>query len=58
MNFSGDPFLTIVLGSILVVAAIIDIRIQKIPNILTFPTMLVGLIYHSVANGWSGVFFI
>jgi prepilin peptidase CpaA len=57
MNFSGDPFLTIVLGSILAVAAIIDIRIQKIPNILTFPTMLVGLIYHSVANGWSGFIF-
>jgi prepilin peptidase CpaA len=57
MNFSGDPFLTIVLGSILVVAAIIDIRIQKIPNIFTFPAMVLGLTYHSVANGWSGFIF-
>lgn len=57
MNFSADPFLTIVLSSILIVAAIIDIRIQKIPNILTFPAMVVGLTYHSVANGWSGFIF-
>ena len=57
MNFLGDPFLTIVLSSILIVAAIIDIRIQKIPNILTFPTMVVGLTYHSVAKGWGGLVF-
>ena len=57
MNFSADPFIIIVLSSILIVAAIIDIRIQKIPNILTFPTMIVGLTYHSVANGWSGLIF-
>ena len=57
MNFSADPFLTIVLSSILIVAAIIDIRIQKIPNILTFPAMVVGLTYHSVANGWNGLIF-
>ena len=57
MNFSADPFLTIVLSSILIVAAIIDIRIQKIPNILTFPAIVVGLTYHSVANGLSGFIF-
>jgi prepilin peptidase CpaA len=57
MNFSANPFLTIVLTSILIVAAIIDIRVQKIPNMLTFPAMVVGLTYHSVANGWSGLIF-
>ena len=57
MNFSANPFLTIVLTGILIVAAIIDIRVQKIPNILTFPAMVVGLTYHSVANGWSGLIF-
>jgi prepilin peptidase CpaA len=57
MNFSANTFLTIVLSSILIVAAIIDIRIQKIPNIFTFPAMVLGLTYHSVANGWSGFIF-
>jgi len=57
MNFSADPFITIVLSSILIVAAIIDIRIQKIPNILTLPAVVVGLTYHSVANGWGGFIF-
>jgi prepilin peptidase CpaA len=57
MNFSGDPGLTIVLISILIVAAIVDIRIQKIPNLLTFPTIIAGLTFHSVSNGWSGLIF-
>jgi prepilin peptidase CpaA len=57
MNFSEDPFLVIALSSILIVAAIIDIRIQKIPNILTFPTMVAGLTYHFVTKGWGGLIF-
>jgi len=57
MNFSGNPFLTLVLSSVLIVAAIIDFRVQKIPNMLTVPTMVAGLAYHSLANGWSGFIF-
>ena len=57
MFFAIDPFLTILLSSILVVAAINDIRVRKIPNLLTFPTMVLGLIYYSIVNGWDGLFF-
>ena len=57
MYFIIDPFLTIYLISILIVAAIIDIRIKKIPNLLTFPTMVLGLVYYSITTGWDGLLF-
>lgn len=57
MNISTDIFLTIVLISILIVSVVVDIRVRKIPNILTFPAMLLGLVYHTVTNGWSGLAF-
>ena len=52
-----DPFLTLFLSSILVVAAITDLRTQKIPNLLTFSTMFLGLVYYSITNGWNGLLF-
>lgn len=57
MYFIIDPFLFILLISILIVAAVIDIRTQKIPNLLTFPTMVFGLVYYGVTNGWDGLLF-
>jgi len=57
MYFIIDPLLFVLLSSILVVAAIIDIRIQKIPNVLTFPTMVLGLIYYSITTGLDGLLF-
>ena len=42
---------------VLVVAAINDFRVQKIPNILTFPTMLVALLWHGLMTGWGGLWF-
>jgi prepilin peptidase CpaA len=57
MNVKIDPLLLIFISSILIVAAIIDIRSQKIPNLLTFPTMLVGLVFHSAVMGWDGLLF-
>ena len=57
MYFIIDPFLFILLSSILVVAAIIDLRVQKIPNLLTFPTMVFGLVYYGVITGWDGFLF-
>jgi prepilin peptidase CpaA len=52
-----ELILLIFLGSILITAAIIDIRIQKIPNLLTFSTMIGGLAYHTVISNWSGFLF-
>jgi prepilin peptidase CpaA len=57
MHFAIDPFLTILLISILLVVAIIDIRVQKIPNLITFPTMILGLIYYSITIGMDGLLF-
>ena len=57
MHNNIDPFLTVFLSSILVVAAVTDLRTQKIPNLLTFSTMFLGLVYHSIINGWSGIIF-
>ncbi|MBC8458810.1 MAG: prepilin peptidase [Deltaproteobacteria bacterium] len=45
------------LAGILVMAAINDLWRQKIPNLLTFPTICVGLCYHSVINGLDGLLF-
>ncbi|WP_054956498.1 A24 family peptidase [Paenibacillus dakarensis] len=38
-------------------AFIIDIRSMKIPNLLTMPAMLLGLIYHGATSGWEGMLF-
>lgn len=57
MIFGMDPFLIIFLCSILTLAGVIDIRVQKIPNLLTFPTMIVGLVYHTIINSWNGLVF-
>lgn len=57
MNVEISLFLVIFLSSILIIAAIIDIRVQKIPNVLTFPAMLTALTFHSVTGGFKGFVF-
>jgi len=57
MLYEINILLIILLSSILVIAAVIDIRIQKIPNLLTVPTMILGLIYYSITAGWDGLLF-
>ena len=57
MNPSTDIFLMIFLGGVLSTAAVIDWRIQKIPNWLTFPAMAIALTYHGFINGAEGFFF-
>ena len=52
-----SSFLIILLSGILIIAAAIDIRVRKIPNLLTFPAMVAGLLYHSVTNDWHGLIF-
>lgn len=42
---------------ILLMAAISDIRFWKIPNRLTFPALMAGLVYHTCTSGWKGLFF-
>ncbi|MEH7381312.1 A24 family peptidase [Bacillus sp. JJ1533] len=41
----------------LLISFITDIKERKIYNLVTFPTMLIGLIFHTVSNGWDGLQF-
>jgi prepilin peptidase CpaA len=52
-----ETFLIIFLGGVLIVAVVSDLRFQKIPNLLTFPTMAVAIVCHVVTNGLDGLLF-
>lgn len=52
-----DLFLTAFLSILLVAAAIIDIRTQKIPNALTYPAMALAFTYLTVTRGSDGALF-
>lgn len=41
-------------SAVLIFAAYIDGKQLKVPNWITFPMVLSGLVYHTVANGWTG----
>lgn len=43
--------------AVLFVATVHDIRYQKIPNLLTFTSIGVSLLYYSFLNGFSGFLF-
>lgn len=47
----------IFMGCLLVVAVIFDVRYRKIPNILTFPAMLAGMVYYTLTGGGAGLLF-
>lgn len=47
----------ILLMILIIIAFYIDITRGKIPNILTYSTILVGLIYHLIADGINGLLF-
>ena len=40
---------------VLIVAAIIDGKILKVPNWLTFPFIISGWVYCAISGGWSGL---
>lgn len=45
----------LLLGAILLISIVTDVRTKKIPNLLTFPAMLMGLIIHGARGGWPGL---
>ena len=45
------------LALVLIVCAITDFRHRRIPNILTYPTILVGLSVYWYTEGWDGLLF-
>ena len=58
MMFQTPYYLLIfLLLSILIISAIIDFRSQKIPNLITFPSVIIALLYHFFINGVDGLIF-
>lgn len=45
------------LACIMVAAAIYDIKFQRIPNFITYPSMVIALCFHGITNGWEGLGF-
>ena len=52
-----NNILIIFLSVILFVAVTIDLRAQRIPNLLTFPAVALTLIYYSITSGLNGFLF-
>lgn len=47
----------ILLGMLLILAAAIDLKTHRIPNLLTLPTILTAMIFHTLSQGAQGFFF-
>ena len=54
---SIETILLVVLTVILLTAAVFDIRFHKIPNWLTYPTMVGGVVYYTATRGLEGLLF-
>lgn len=52
-----DSALNILLSLILAAACVTDLRAQRIPNLLTFPAMALGLALHGTVGGADGLLF-
>jgi prepilin peptidase CpaA len=50
-------FFIVLLASAITISVIEDLRRQKIPNLVTCPTMVLALAYHSISNGFEGFLF-
>ena len=42
---------------LLIISSVIDLRTHKIPNLITLPSMLIAIIYHSTLYGLDGLLF-
>lgn len=49
--------LPILVGLFTLIAAIIDLKVRRVPNYITVPAALLGLAYHSLAPHGQGVWF-
>ncbi|WP_318503659.1 A24 family peptidase [Bacillus sp. T3] len=47
-------FIPIVLGSVLIISLVTDIRKRRIFNIVTIPAIFIGLVYYTITIGWDG----
>jgi prepilin peptidase CpaA len=47
----------VVLVSVLIASIVNDLRVQKVPNLLTYPTMIGAMAYHGFTGGSDGLLF-
>ncbi|GGF23944.1 type 4 prepilin peptidase 1 [Halobacillus andaensis] len=47
----------ILLLTVLTICVITDIRSRKIYNVLTVPTVLIAILFHTILGGWQGFLF-
>jgi prepilin peptidase CpaA len=52
-----DSFTSLILFFAIAVSVVEDLRRQKIPNLVTYPTMFLAIAYHSTLSGLSGFLF-
>lgn len=57
MNLSMDVFLIVILSLTLIVAVVNDLRVQRIPNLVTYPCMAAAIGCHTMMNGLEGFLF-
>src|ERR1051325_1342431 len=59
LSLSGDmesaQFIAAVAAAVAVSAAVTDVRQRKIPNVLTYPAMLAGVVVQGIVYGWNGI---
>ena len=54
MEILRDILFLVCVGLFTAAAALCDVRTRRIPNRLTVPVFVLGLVYQIVFNGWSG----
>ncbi len=52
-----DKFTAVNLTVFVVAVAFFDLRERRIPNILVFPAMLIGMVLHFTSQSWNGLLF-
>jgi prepilin peptidase CpaA len=57
MHLPNDGLFILFSSCVLIAAAISDLRYQKIPNALTFPTILIAIAYAGCTRGLEGLLF-
>jgi prepilin peptidase CpaA len=50
-----DNFCIIFLSIVLLISACIDFRKQKIPNLITYPSLVIAISYHAATRGVDGL---
>jgi prepilin peptidase CpaA len=56
-DLAMESFTIVFLLGILIVSALIDFRSQKIPNLITYPSMIIAILYHGTTRGFEGLIF-